>query len=207
MLDGKLVLFYVLRRRFAYLFVPLNLDDENSVALLDEEVGAEFPALGGAIFLPGIFDRVEADWRILQPCVHDLRVIPLAERTDEPALRRGIRNDQIGRRLEVTAIVYKLPASQKISIRVFDFPEELSLLFFQRGFAAWCVEHRLGAMAQFSRATAFRLSFTRVQGDEHLGQEFVNYSLGRLAPQRAQCLQKPLSVLVRNSPRFNHGTL
>src|SRR5215475_2079886 len=138
MLDGKLVLLHVLRRRIADLFVPLNLDDENAVSLLDEEVRAEFPALGGAAFLPGIFDRVEADWRILQPCVHNLRVIPLAERTHEPALRRGIRNDQIGRRLEVTAIVYKLSASQKISIRVFDFPEKFSLLFFQSGFAAWC---------------------------------------------------------------------
>ena len=69
MLDGKLVLLHVLRRRIADLFVPLNLDDENAVALLDEEVRAEFPALWVFAFLPGIFDGVEADRRILQPRV------------------------------------------------------------------------------------------------------------------------------------------
>jgi hypothetical protein len=200
MLGGKLVLLHVLRRRIADLFVPLNLDDENAVALLDEEVRAEFPALWVFAFLPGILDGVEANWRILQPGVYNLCVVPLAERTHEPALGHGIRNDQVGRCLEVTAITNLLPPSPKIPIRVFNFPEELSLLFFQSGFATWRVEHRLGATAQFGCATAFPLSFTRVQGDKHLGQEFVNHSLGRFAPQRAQYLQKPLPVLARNFP-------
>src|SRR5262245_47254987 len=110
MLDGKFVLFHVLRRRVTYLFVPLNLDNENVVALLDEEVWAEFAALGVFAFLPGILDRVEADWRILQPGVHDLCVVPLAERTHESALRHGIRNDQVSRCLEVTVITNLLPA-------------------------------------------------------------------------------------------------
>ena len=58
MLDGKLVLLHVFRRRIADLFVSLNLDDENAVALLDEEVGAEFPALWVFAFLPGILDII-----------------------------------------------------------------------------------------------------------------------------------------------------
>src|SRR2546430_17542583 len=100
MLDSKLVFLHVLRRRITDLFVSLNLDDENVVTLLDEEVGAEFAALWMFAFLPGILDGVEADWRILQPGVHDLRVVPLAECTHERALGPGIRDDQVGRRLE-----------------------------------------------------------------------------------------------------------
>src|SRR2546426_641934 len=130
MFDGKLVFLRVFRRRITDLLVSLNLDNENAVALLDEEIGAEFPALWVFAFLPGILDRVEADWRILQPSVHDLRVVPSAERTREPALGHGIRNDQVGRCPEVTAITNLLPASSEIPVRVFDFPEELSLLFF-----------------------------------------------------------------------------
>src|SRR4030095_11093660 len=99
MLGGKLVFLHILRRRIAYLFVSLNLDDENAVTLLDEEVGAEFAALWMFAFLPGILDGVEADWRILQPGVHNLRVVPLTERTDESALRRGISNDEVCRRM------------------------------------------------------------------------------------------------------------
>jgi hypothetical protein len=59
MLDGKFVLFHVFRRRITDLLVSLNLDDKNAVALLDEEVGAEFPALWVFAFLPGILDGVE----------------------------------------------------------------------------------------------------------------------------------------------------
>ena len=105
MLDGKLVLLHVFRRRIADLFVPLNLDDANAVTLLDEEVWAEFPALWVFAFLPGILDGVEADRRILQPSVHGLRVVSLTECTHEPALGHGIRNDQVGRCLEVTRVV------------------------------------------------------------------------------------------------------
>jgi hypothetical protein len=36
-----------------------------------------------------------------------------------------------------------LLASQKSSIRVFDFPEEISLFFFYGRFAAWLMEHLL----------------------------------------------------------------
>src|SRR4030095_4865034 len=92
MLGGKLVFLHILRRRIAYLFVSLNLDDENAVTLLDEEVGAEFAALWMFAFLPGILDGVEADWRILQPGVHGLRVVSLAERTHKPALGHSIRS-------------------------------------------------------------------------------------------------------------------
>src|SRR6266516_4880324 len=127
--------------------------------------------------------------------------------THERALGPGIRDDQVGRRLEVTVIANQLPATQEIAVRVFDFPVELSLLIFQGGCAAWRVEHRLAATTQFSRATAFRLSCARVQGDECLGREFVDHPLGRLAPQRAQSLQKLLPVLVRDSPCLDHGAL
>ena len=69
MFEGKLVLLHVFRRRIADLFVSLHLDNENALALLDEEVGAEFSALWVFAFLPGVFDGVEADRRILQPSV------------------------------------------------------------------------------------------------------------------------------------------
>ena len=59
MLDSKLVFLHVLRRRITDLFVSLNLDDENAVALLDEEVGAEFSALWVFAFLPCILDWME----------------------------------------------------------------------------------------------------------------------------------------------------
>jgi hypothetical protein len=136
MLDGKLVLLDVLRRRIADLFVSLNLDDENVVPLLDEEVGAEFAALWMCAFLSGILDGVEADWRILQPGVYGLHMVLLAERTHKPALGHGICYDRVGRCLKVTAIANLLPASPKISIRVFNFPEELSLFFCQGEFTA-----------------------------------------------------------------------
>jgi len=85
--------------------------------LLDEEVGAELAALWMFAFLPGILDDIEANWRILQPSVHGLRMVSLTERTYESTLGHGIRNDQIGRCLAVTAITNLLPASPKISIR------------------------------------------------------------------------------------------
>jgi hypothetical protein len=42
MRDSKLMLLHILRRRIADLLISLDFDDENAIALLDEEVGAEW---------------------------------------------------------------------------------------------------------------------------------------------------------------------
>ena len=130
MRGGKVVLLDILRRRITDLFIPLDLDHENTVALLDEEVRAESPTLWVFAFFSCVFDGVKTDRRILQLRVHDLRIVSLAEGTHEPALGHSIRYGQVGRRLEVTPIANLLPPSPEISVRVFNFPEEFSLLIF-----------------------------------------------------------------------------
>src|SRR4030095_13527576 len=116
MLDSKIVFHKSRRRRITDLFISLNLDNENAVALLDEEVGAEFAALWVFAFLPGIFDSVEAHGRILQPRIYKRCVVALAEHTHEPALGYSICNDQVSRCLEVTAVANQPPASPEITI-------------------------------------------------------------------------------------------
>lgn len=59
------MLFHVFRRRLFDLAVVLDLHYEDPVMLLDEEVRAELAALGMLAFLPGIFDGVETDRRVL----------------------------------------------------------------------------------------------------------------------------------------------
>ena len=54
----------------SYFLITLDLDNEDLVALLDEEVGAELTALWLVTLLPRILDPVEANGRALQPSIY-----------------------------------------------------------------------------------------------------------------------------------------
>ncbi len=147
MLRGVFELFLVLDGRVADLAVVFHLDDEDSIADLNEKIGTELAALWVFALFPGVFDRVEILLRVLDPCVQYTGVLTLAKATDKSTLRVMIGYRQVERCLEIVVVFDRLAAPRKVPIGIHNLGEELDLFLGQSRLGTWAVENRLVASA------------------------------------------------------------